>query len=92
MSRPSKLKFLVAPAVAGLVLQCHAAFACAACYGRADGPLAEGMNWGIMSLLVLVVLVLGTFASFFIYLARKSAALAHTLPVPHTDSLATHKA
>ncbi|MEO8429725.1 MAG: hypothetical protein ABI651_21770 [Verrucomicrobiota bacterium] len=31
------------------------------------------MNWGIASLLVVVVSVLGGIASFFIYIARKSA-------------------
>ena len=50
-------------------------FACAACYGQADGPMASGMNWGIFSLLAVVVLVLGSIAAFFIYLARRGAAL-----------------
>jgi hypothetical protein len=31
------------------------------------------MNWGIASLLVVVISVLGAIASFFIYIARKSA-------------------
>jgi hypothetical protein len=89
MIRPSKTKFLVALAVAGLVLRTDAARACAACYGKADGPLADGMNWGIMSLLVLIVLVLGGFASFFIYLARRAAAFASTLPVAQPPVLAS---
>ncbi len=48
--------------------------ACAACYGQADGPMANGMNWGIFSLLAVVVGVLGSIAAFFIYLARRAAA------------------
>jgi hypothetical protein len=93
MTLPSKTKFLVALTAAGLALHNEAAHACAACYGKADGPLADGMNWGIMSLLVLVVLVLGGFASFFIYLARRSAAFAATLPVAQPEMLAaTQKA
>ena len=49
--------------------------ACAACYGQSDSPMAKGMNWGILSLLVVVVVVLGAFAAFFIYVARRSAAV-----------------
>lgn len=33
------------------------------------------MNWGIFSLLGVIVAVLGGVAGFFVYLARKSAAL-----------------
>ncbi len=50
--------------------------ACAACFGQSDSALAQGMNWGILSLLGMIVLVLGGVAGFFIYLARKTAALA----------------
>jgi hypothetical protein len=38
--------------------------------------MAQGMNWGIFSLLGVVGLVLGGVAAFFIYLARRSAAMA----------------
>ncbi len=51
-------------------------WACAACYGQSDSPMAAGMNWGIMSLLGMIVVVLGGVAAFFIFLARRSAALA----------------
>ena len=50
--------------------------ACAACFGNSDSPLAEGMNMGIFSLLAVVVFVLGGIATFFVYLVRKSAAVA----------------
>ena len=56
--------------------------ACAACFGQSDSPLAEGMNMGIFSLLVVVVFVLGGIASFFIYLAKKSAAVNSIAAVP----------
>jgi len=49
------------------------AWACAACYGQSDSPLAQGMNWGILSLLAVVVTVLGGVAAFFVYLARRSS-------------------
>jgi hypothetical protein len=50
--------------------------ACAACYGQSDSPMARGMNWGIFSLLVVVVGVLGSIASFFVFLAKKSASVS----------------
>ena len=59
--------------------------ACAACYGQSDSPMAHGMNWGIFSLLTVVVSVLGTIAAFFIYLARRAAA--NPLPADHGNKL-----
>ncbi|HEY5041435.1 MAG TPA: hypothetical protein VIK53_05475 [Verrucomicrobiae bacterium] len=50
-------------------------FACAACYGRSDAPIAVGMNWGIFTLLGVVVPVLSCFLFFFVHLIRKSEAL-----------------
>jgi heme/copper-type cytochrome/quinol oxidase subunit 2 len=50
--------------------------ACAACYGQATGDMADGMNWGIFTLLGVVVPVLGGFLAFFIFLIRRSEALA----------------
>jgi hypothetical protein len=49
-------------------------FACAACYGKSDSPLASGMNWGIFTLMGVIVTVLGSIAAFFIYIVRKEAA------------------
>jgi hypothetical protein len=51
-------------------------FACAACYGQSDSPLASGMNWGIFTLMGVIGTVLATIASFFIYIIRREAALA----------------
>jgi hypothetical protein len=56
--------------------------ACAACFGQSDSPLAEGMNMGILALLVVVVFVLGGIASFFVYLAKKSAAVSSMAAAP----------
>lgn len=50
-------------------------FACAACYGRSDSPLAHGINWGIFSLLSVVVLMLSSIATFFVFILRREAAL-----------------
>jgi hypothetical protein len=68
-------------------MQPNAALACAACYGQSDSPMAQGMNWGIFSLLGVVVLVLGGVASFFVYLARKSS----TASAPSGAMLSTDK-
>ncbi len=56
--------------------------ACAACYGKSDSALAQGMNWGILSLLAVVVFVLGGIASFFVYLAKRAAGSNGVAAVP----------
>jgi hypothetical protein len=50
-------------------------FACAACYGRSNDPLAHGMNWGILTLLFIVVMMLTSIATFFFFLIRREAAM-----------------
>lgn len=50
-----------------------AALACAACYGQSDSPMAAAMNWGILTLLAVIVAVLGGIAAFFAFLARRAA-------------------
>jgi hypothetical protein len=57
-------------------------WACAACYGQSDGPLARGMNWGIFSLLGVVVCVLASIATFFVFLGKRSAAVPAPEPPP----------
>jgi len=49
------------------------ALACATCYGASDSPLAQGMNWGIVTLLAFVGLVLGCITMFFVHVGRRSA-------------------
>jgi hypothetical protein len=46
-------------------------FACAACYGRSDSPLASGMNWGIFTLMGIILTVLTCIALFFVHIIRK---------------------
>ena len=60
--------------------------ACAACYAPADGSMVDGMNWGIFTLLGVIVPVLGGFLAFFIYLIRKSEALANTVAPQNNSS------
>lgn len=55
-------------------------FACAACYGKSSDPLAHGMNWGIFTLLGIVVLMLSSIATFFFVLVRRAAAAQEQKP------------
>ncbi|HUZ05918.1 MAG TPA: hypothetical protein VMV89_00360 [Candidatus Paceibacterota bacterium] len=50
-------------------------FACAACYGRSDSPLAYGVNWGIFTLMGVIVSVLACIALFFVHIVRKEESL-----------------
>ena len=62
-------------AALGLACLCPSpAWACAACYGQSDSPLALGMNWGIFSLMGIAVAMLGGISAFFVFLARRAAA------------------
>jgi heme/copper-type cytochrome/quinol oxidase subunit 2 len=71
---PPRLLFL--GAMLALALRPDSLLACAACYGASDSPMAQGMNWGIFSLLGFIALVLGGVIAFFVYLARRAAAVA----------------
>lgn len=61
---------------AGLALAPQSVWACAACYGQSDSAMAAGMNWGIISLLGMIVAVLGGVAGFFVFLIRRSVKAA----------------
>ena len=61
-------------------------FACAACYGASDSPMAKGMNWGIFSLLGVVTVVLGCIATFFVFIGKRSAEASQ---LPEADSVKT---
>jgi hypothetical protein len=68
-----------ATAIVGIVaLLPRSLLACAACYGQSDSAMAAGMNWGILSLLGIILFMLGGVAGFFVFLARRSAVLAKT--------------
>ena len=63
---------IIAAALLALAFLPNSLWACAACFGESDSPMARGMNWGVFSLLVVVVGVLSGITSFFVYLAKKS--------------------
>ena len=70
----------------GIALNPARVLACAACYGQSDSPLAQGMNWGIVSLLGVVVCVLASIATFFVFLGRRSAAMPAQTESPEKTS------
>ena len=71
------VRLVTSAATIAFALQPGSVLACAACYGQSDSPMAQGMNWGIFSLLAVIVSVLGGIGGFFIFLARKSASPAN---------------
>ena len=68
--------------VHALVLACfvlaapRVALACPVCFGNSDSPMAIATNMAILAMLVVVVGVLGGFATFFIYLMRRGRRVA----------------
>ena len=53
----------------------NSALACAVCFGNSESALAKGLVWGVFALLAVVVCVLGSVAAFFVFLARRAAAM-----------------
>ena len=66
--------FLIALLV--VVVVPRSALACPVCFGDNNSPMAVAMNLGIFAMLMVVVGVLGGFASFFIYLMRRAKLAA----------------
>ena len=80
------LKVTIAVSVALAALAPSPLLACATCFGKSDSAMAQGMNWGIFTLLGVIVTVLVTIASFFVYIIRKeTAAGINPAPVAKTD-------
>ena len=68
--KPAKIVLLTVP----LLLAVNSSvFACATCYGASDSPLAQGMNWGIATLLGVIGSVLAGVVAFFVHVGIKSA-------------------
>ena len=80
MTLSGKVQVVSGWLLAGLLAAPSSAFGCATCFGASDSALAKGMNMGIMSLLAVIGFVLGGVAAFFIYLARRAAALSTHQP------------
>ena len=54
----------------------RAALACPVCFGNSGEPMAVATNTGVIFMLGVVAVMLGAFASFFIYLIRRANRLA----------------
>ena len=83
-SRPRLVKRALIAFACVLALRPASLFACAACYGASDSPMAKGMNWGIFSLLGMVTVVLGCIATFFVFIGKRSADASN---LPDADSV-----
>ena len=81
--RPRKILWLVS---ASVLVAKSSALACATCYGASDSPLAQGMNWGIATLLGVIGTVLFGVVAFFVHVGVKSAKLNAGEP-SHTDKI-----
>jgi len=51
----------------------QSAWACAACSGRSDDTMAQGLNAAVLTMLVVLVMVLGFLGGFMAYLIRRAA-------------------
>jgi hypothetical protein len=58
----------------------RSAFACAACTGRSDDAVAQGINAAVLTLLLVLLVVLGAIVSFLVYLIHRAAK--HPLALP----------
>jgi ABC-type transport system involved in cytochrome c biogenesis permease component len=76
---------LLLVAVLGLAIPSRI-FACAACYGASDSPLATGMNYGILTLMCVVLSVLSVFVVCFVHIVRKGEAM-HRAAVKRMEEL-----
>lgn len=46
---------------------------CATCFGQSDSELAKGMNWGIITMIFVVYMVIFSIIGFFVFVVRRSA-------------------
>ena len=81
MNRCWKIKLALIGVAVGLSLRADTVQACAACYGKSDSSLAQGMNWGIFALLAVVLTVLSGVVAFFIFIARRAATASEETPL-----------
>lgn len=57
--------------VVGTMMFSEAALACPSCYGAADGPMIQGMNMAILTMLGITGVVLAAISSFFVMMRRR---------------------
>lgn len=59
--------------ILGLLFLSPQVLGCATCYGQSDSNLAKGMNWGILTMIFVVYLVIFSIIGFFVFVVRRSA-------------------
>jgi heme/copper-type cytochrome/quinol oxidase subunit 2 len=72
-----------------LLCQSQPVLACAACFGKSDSSMARGMNMGIFALLAVIVSVLITIATFFVFIARRAAKMPPAEMQPQFSNFTT---
>ena len=82
MKRRVLRPLLLVALASSLVALPSSAAACAACFGKSNDAMAQGMNMGIFALLTVIGFVLIGVASFAIFLARRAARF----PVPQPSA------
>lgn len=65
-------KLFLALVTLALLAAPRAALACSVCFGNSDAPMAKATNAGIFMMLIVVAVMLASFAAFFIYLNRRA--------------------
>ena len=78
--KPGKFQKLLTVLLLALAFCPTSLWACAACTGRTDSPLAVAMNWGIFTLLGVVLTVLSGVLVFFVHVIRKEETASHDTP------------
>ena len=64
-----------------LLLLPDAALACGSCYGAADSPQTNGLNYAILSMIGVTGGVLAAMTSFFLYLRKQARKFVEGEPL-----------
>ncbi|MCF7763658.1 MAG: hypothetical protein K9N62_08295 [Verrucomicrobia bacterium] len=59
-----------------LALGRTSSLACSVCFGDPNSALGQGARWGVFSMIVIVACVLSGIGAFFVFLGKRSAAVA----------------
>jgi hypothetical protein len=65
-------RYLLLPLLWAIFLLPNVGSACAVCFGAPDSQIAKGVSWSVLALLGIVMIVLGGFVAFFIYIAKRA--------------------
>jgi hypothetical protein len=59
-----------------LALGQTSSLACSVCFGDPNSALGQGARWGVFAMIVIVACVLSGIGAFFVFLGKRSAAVA----------------